>query len=133
MIAHDLQTREKFYFICNDWLALDKSDASIERILPVATSKQKADMKYLIEKQTKQNMSDGHLWFSIIARPVTSSFSRTDRLTCALVLLYLTMMMNIMYYNLDKSTSNGSAVVVGPLQLSQSLVIKKCSCKIFEA
>ena len=47
-ILHDLQTREKFYFICNDWLALDQSDGQIERLLPVATQQQRTEMKYLI-------------------------------------------------------------------------------------
>lgn len=121
VIAHDLQTREKFYFICNNWLALDKSDGQIDRILPVATSKQKTDLTYLMEKQTKQRLSDGHLWVSIAARPSESAFSRTDRLTCAFVLLCLTMLMNIMYYGMATGSDTNS-LVVGPFSLSQTQV-----------
>ena len=121
IIIHDLQTREKYYFICNDWLALDKSDGLIDRNLPVASDKQRNEIKYLIEKQTKQNFSDGHLWFSILARPTLSSFTRVDRLTCCFVLLYLTMLMNILYYERDESSTAGS-LQIGPLSISPSQV-----------
>ena len=63
------------------------------------------------------------MWFSIIARPTTSSFSRTERLTCAYVLLCGTMLMNIMYYEQDQTTTSSSALVVGPLVLTQSQIV----------
>ena len=121
IIVHDLQTREKFYFICNKWLSVDDDDCVIDRTLPAAGSKQKTELKYLIEKQTKEKMSDGHLWFSILARPPLSSFTRTDRLTCCIVLLFLTMLMNIMYYEQDKSVNTG-ALQIGPFSLTQAQV-----------
>lgn len=122
IIVHDLQTREKFYFICNTWLSFDKGDGQIQRILPVAGSMQKVELKYLAEKQTKEKLRDGHLWFSIFARPALSSFTRTDRLTCCFVLLYITMLINIMYYEQDKSSSSGQ-LTLGPLSLSKTQVI----------
>lgn len=122
IIVHDLQNREKFYFICNNWLGVDKSDGLIDRILFLATKKEKTDLSYLMEKQTKEKLSDGHLWFSIVARPPQSSFSRTDRLTCAFVLLCLTMLMNIMYYGMGSSSSSTNQIVIGPFSLSQTQV-----------
>ena len=81
-----------------NWLAVEKDDGLIGRVLFVACEQQKTQIKYLIKKQAKQNMSDRHLWFSIFARPVHSSFTRLDRVTCAFVLLFLTMLINILYY-----------------------------------
>ena len=121
VIVHDLQTREKYYFICNKWLAVDKDDGLVDRILPAAGDKQKTELRYLIEKQTKEKMSDGHLWFSIMARPTLSSFTRTDRLTCCFVLMYLTMMVNILYYEQDQSVNTGS-LRIGPFSISQAQV-----------
>ena len=106
IIVHDLQTREKSYFICNKWLALDKEDGSIDRILPISLSKQKKEFKYLYEKETKDKFRDGHLWLSLFTRPLHSSFTRTDRLTCCFVLLYMTMLMNIMYYDTQSDDSS---------------------------
>jgi chromate transport protein ChrA len=48
------------------------------------------------------------LWFSVFERPVQSSFTRLDRLTCCFVLLSISMLMNILYYGVNtKSSSNG--------------------------
>ena len=124
-IVHDLQTREKSYFVCENWLAVDTSDGMIERILPITTRKQKTQIKFLLEKNTKASMSDNHLWFSIFARPIMSSFNRTERLTCCFVLLFSTMLMNIMYYDQDKSTTRPGDLVVGPFTFTQSQVHKQ--------
>lgn len=121
IIVHDLQTRDKHWFICEKWLALDKQDGKIERILPVAGEKQKQDIKYLIQKQTKFNLSDNHLWLSIVTRPPLSSFSRIDRLTCCFVLLLLSMLVNILYYDVNKTTKTNS-MKIGPFMLSSQQV-----------
>lgn len=124
IIVHDLQNRDKFYFICNDWLAVDQSDGKINRLLPVATRKQQTELKYLMEKETKQKMSDGHLWFSILARPITSPFTRTDRVTCAFVLLCITMLVNILYYEqASNSSSTSNQLVVGPFNFSSTQIV----------
>jgi hypothetical protein len=108
-----LQTRDKFYFICEKWLSIDKDDCVLERTLPVCYDKEKTNFKYLLSKQTKENLSDSHLWFSIFARPVQSSFTRLDRLTCCFVLLSLSMVMNILYYGMDNSAKQ-DGLQIGP-------------------
>ena len=70
VILHDLQTRERNYFICEKWLALDRDDSQIERVLNVSSNEDKTKFKYILSKQTKEKLSNDHLWFSIFARPV---------------------------------------------------------------
>ncbi len=113
IIVHDLQTRQKFYFLCNDWLAVEKSDGRIDRCLFVAGERQKTQIKFLIQKQSKEKLKDNHLWLSIFTRPVQSSFTRLDRVTCCFVLLYITMLMNIMYYGVVNSSNSSSGLKVG--------------------
>jgi hypothetical protein len=98
IIVHDLQTREKYYFLCQDWLAVEKSDGKIERELFVACEPQKKELKYYIQKESKQILNDSHLWLSVFTRPVQSSFSRMDRVTSCFVFLYLSALLNIFYY-----------------------------------
>ena len=100
-------------FLCEKWLAIDKDDCAIERILPISMSKEKTQFKYLLSSQTKNKLSDDHLWFSVFARPVQSSFSRLDRLTCCFVLLAISMLMNILYYGMDNSPTN-DGLKLGP-------------------
>jgi succinate dehydrogenase/fumarate reductase cytochrome b subunit len=125
LIITDLSSRLKFYFICDDWLAVDKSDGSLQRVLSSCGDKQKLDLKYLINKQTKMNMSDNHLWFSLWAKPVTSTFSRLQRLTCCFVLLCLSMLMNIVYYQSkqNSTTDNPNSLKIGEMTLTPEQVI----------
>ena len=118
IIVHDLQTREKFYFICQDWLAVEKSDGKIERELFIACDAQKTEMKFLIKKQTKHDIKDLHLWYSIFARPVQSTFTRLDRVTCCFVLLYISMLINILYYGAANESNTSSGIHLGPLNIT---------------
>ncbi len=121
VIVHDLQTRAKYYFICEKWLALDRDEGVVDRILPVAGDKQKTNFRYLLEKQTTEKLRDGHLWFSIFARPTLSTFTRFDRLTCCFVLLYVTMLVNIMYYGVA-AADKANTLDIGPMRISQTQV-----------
>jgi polycystin 1L2 len=120
-IAIDLQTKEKFYFLCEKWLAVDKDDGMIDRVLPASGDLQKKKFKYLLKKQAKYKITDGHLWISVFARPAMSSFTRIDRLTCCFVFLFINMLMNIMYYDTDKN-SNPNGLKIGPLYITPEQV-----------
>ncbi len=123
VIITDLTTHKKFFFVCERWLAVEKDDGLIERILPAAGDKEKNDLKYLVKKETKEKLSDSHLWFSLIARPVPSSFGRLDRLTCVFVLLCISMLANILYYGTDNSV-NPNALNIGPFTLTPQQVFE---------
>jgi polycystin 1L2 len=111
IIVHDLQTRQKFYFICYDWLAVEKSDGKIERELFVTCEPQKTELKYLLKKNAQHNIKDSHVWLSIFNRPMQSSFTRLDRVTCCFVLLYLTMLLNIIYYTSSDDVESNSRFI----------------------
>ena len=121
VIVNDLQTKQKFYFICKKWLGVDKDDGMIERMIPVSGEMQKREFNYLLAKEGTRSISDGHLWLSIFARPVYSAFSRVERITCCFVLLYISMMMNIIYYGYDNELSK-DCIVIGPFYLTTKQV-----------
>ncbi len=99
IIVKDLHTKEKFYFLCQNWLAVENGDGKVERGLFVAFDKQKTELKYLMERQAKTYLNDKHLWLSVFKKPVQSSFSRLDRVTCVFVFHYVSMALNILYYD----------------------------------
>jgi polycystin 1L2 len=98
IIVNDLQTNEKFYFICEQWLAVEKEDGKLVRYLFVACEPQRTELKYLLQKQARESLTDSHLWLSIFNRPVYSSFKRLERVTCGFVFIYISMLLNILYY-----------------------------------
>ena len=50
--------------MCDDWLAVDQSDGSIERVLQVSSDGEIANFRRIFSSSTKRDFSDGHLWFS---------------------------------------------------------------------
>ena len=114
---------KSYYFINEKWLAIDKDDGKIERLLACCGDKQINDFKYLLKSRTKENLSDNHLWYSLIARSVYSAFNRLDRLTCCFVLLNMSMLLNILYYDINNSTGSANGLIVGPFSLTPEQVI----------
>ena len=83
----------------------------IERVVPVAGRSELTSFGHLFYSKTRRNLSDGHIWFSIFTRPVKSKFTRVQRTTCCLSLLFCTMMANILFYNQDFEAMEGNQVL----------------------
>ncbi|UJR11342.1 hypothetical protein I4U23_015523 [Adineta vaga] len=131
LIIRDLQTMDKYHFICQRWLAVEKDDGKIERVLSVASELEKRQFSFVLAKQTYHSVSDGHLWFSIFSRPPSNRFTRVQRCTCCFVLLFLSMFLNIMYYDLsneDKSTKSTSmsfgSLYITPQQIIIGMIVE---------
>ncbi|UJR06650.1 hypothetical protein I4U23_010936 [Adineta vaga] len=125
LIVRDLRTMEKYHFICQRWFAVEKDDGKIERILPVAGELEKHQFSYVLTKRTYHSVSDGHLWFSIFSRPPSTQFTRVQRCTCCFVLFFISMFLNIMYYDLSneaKSTKSNS-LSFGSLSITPQQII----------
>ncbi|CAF0948943.1 unnamed protein product [Adineta ricciae] len=110
LIIRDLQTMQKFHFICQRWLAVEKDDGKIERLLPIATEMEKSTFSYVLAKKSYHSISDSHLWFSIFSRPPSSKFTRVQRCTCCFVLIMVSMFLNIMYYDLTNEAKTNTAM-----------------------
>ncbi|KAK3767525.1 hypothetical protein RRG08_003958 [Elysia crispata] len=118
----DLQTDTRQIFIANKWLALEEDDGQIDRIIPIAGKEQLEDFSYHFSERSKRDFVDGHLWFSVVARPPSSRFTCVQRVACCLCLLFMTMLTNAMFYNTQgsSSTSTTSSFNFGPFSLSPS-------------
>ncbi|VDI78620.1 Hypothetical predicted protein [Mytilus galloprovincialis] len=114
MQIEDLQTGDKYFFVCENWLSLDDDDGLIDRMIPVAGRAELTSFNYLFWTKTKYSLADGHLWFSIFKRPAKSNFTRIQRLTCCLSLLFATMVTSIAFYKSDEG-SNPKEYGVGPI------------------
>ncbi|CAF1000565.1 unnamed protein product [Adineta steineri] len=123
IIVRDLQTLDKFYFISQQWFAVEKDDGRIERTLPIASDAEKQEFSYVLSKKAYHSISDGHLWFSIFSRPPSNKFTRVQRCTCCFVLFFTSMLINIMYYDLSNeanasSETHNGALSIGPFYIA---------------
>ncbi|CAF4530204.1 unnamed protein product, partial [Rotaria sp. Silwood2] len=122
----DLQTGEKSYFICNNWLAVEKGDGLVDRIIPLASMKELRSFAHLFTESIKKKLSDGHLWFSVFSRPVRSNFTRLQRISCCMSLLFCTMISNAMFYRQDTQTTVNKAGVlmkIGPIEFTLTQIV----------
>lgn len=122
VIIRDTQTEEQYIFACDRWFAVEKEDGSVSRVLQVSDSKELTSFGILFRTKTSKDMFDGHLWISVVAKPSKSKFTRVQRLTCCMSLLFSAMITNAMFYNIGNEPDT-STVTLGPLTFSVKQIV----------
>ena len=112
----------RFIFLCNRWLAVDEDDGEIDRFLPVASKKNILSFTNLFSDNTRQKVAEDHLWFSVLFRPQYSNFTRVQRATCCLCLLFLTMIANAMFYGQGGKAAGTASLQIGPLRFNLGML-----------
>ncbi|XP_032832766.2 uncharacterized protein LOC116955660 isoform X2 [Petromyzon marinus] len=121
VVLLDIQTNEQFYFVCNNWLAVDQGDGRVSRDITVSDHQTVFDSKRLFSSTVKSNYAEGHLWSSIFFRPSKSNFSRVERLSSCVSLLFLMMIVNAMWFETD--TGQASTPQIGPFTYGELFVM----------
>ena len=109
------------YFICDNWLGVEKGDGLVDRVVPLASSKELKSFAHLFTQSVKKKFSDGHLWYSVFSRPVRSNFTRLQRVSCCISLLFCTMISNAMFYRQDtqgRVNQAGVLMKIGPIEFT---------------
>ncbi|XP_041858595.1 polycystic kidney disease protein 1-like 2 [Melanotaenia boesemani] len=105
VMVQDLQTQQKWHFLCNSWLAIDIGDCCLDKVFPVSTEMDLKRFSNLFFMKTAKDFSDGHLWYSVINRPPSSNFTCVQRVSCCFSLLLCTMLTSIMFYGIPTDPS----------------------------
>lgn len=115
--------------MCDRWLAVEHDDGKIERTLSPADAEELTRFNLLFQTEVRKNLTDSHIWFSVVKRPARSNFTRVQRLSCCLCILLTTMLASAMFYGRGPSLS--STVKVGPFRFSvQQLFIAVMSSMV---
>ncbi|XP_048589739.1 polycystic kidney disease protein 1-like 2 isoform X2 [Nematostella vectensis] len=104
-----------YHFLCSRWFAVEHDDGQIHRTISVASKGDIETFSHLFYHASHKNITDGHLWFSVFTRPAKSRFTRVQRLSCCLTLLYCAMLANAMFYGLGNESNPAFTVRAGPL------------------
>ncbi|NWW84430.1 PK1L2 protein, partial [Rhynochetos jubatus] len=102
VLVHDLAWDQKWYFLCNSWLAIDIGECVLDKVFPVATEQDMKKFSNLFFMKTSKGFQDGHIWYSVFSRPPRSSFTRAQRVSCCFSLLLCTMLTSIMFWGVPK-------------------------------
>ncbi|XP_078671724.1 polycystin-1-like protein 2 [Branchiostoma floridae x Branchiostoma belcheri] len=112
VIVRDLQSGETNSFLCDQWLSLDRGDGRISRILPSSTEQDLSSF-HLFTSKAVDGFRNEHIWLSIFFCPSGSHFSRVQRLSCGLCVVYTTMIANAMWYRTEDSLEQNNVVNLG--------------------
>uniref|UniRef100_A0A3P8WV34 Polycystic kidney disease 1 like 2a n=1 Tax=Cynoglossus semilaevis TaxID=244447 RepID=A0A3P8WV34_CYNSE len=115
VIVQDLETGQKWHFLCNSWLAVDVGECSLDKVFPVATEIDLKKFSNLFFMKTAKDFSDGHIWFSVVSRPPCSTFTRVQRVSCCFSLLLCTMLTSIMFWGIPTDPSD--SIIMFPINL----------------
>ena len=111
----------RYVFRCDEWLAKDQSDGRIERVLSTKTEGEgKMDTGNLFQTNMQTSILNDHILFSAFYRKSKSTFTRVQRISCFVSILYLTMISNAMYYKTEENATPASALTIGPISISMN-------------
>jgi polycystin 1L2 len=103
---------------------VEKGDGLTDRVLGIACNKDITQFKHLFTQSVKKKFTDNHLWFSVFSRPTKSNFTRLQRISCCMSVLFCTMIANAMFYKAEPSSVQ-PLVKLGPLKFTMAQVIKQ--------
>lgn len=122
VMVHDLNADRKFLFLNDNAIAVEEGDGSLERLLAIAGPEDMKSFNHLFFSTTQKNITDSHIWFSVFIRPPKSRFTRVQRLSCCLTLLYCTMVTNAMFYRVGGEADPSTTIHIGPFAFSPSQI-----------
>lgn len=112
----DIQTKEKWHFIANRWLAVEKGDGGIDMELRSASNDELLDFKNVLHSRAQKALGDSHLWVSIFTKAPHDQFTRCQRLSCCMSIIFGAMVTGAMFYRFGSKSTD--VFHFGPLKMS---------------
>ena len=101
VILHDLQTGEKFRFLADRWLAIDRDEFTSEIQVPSSPVDAPSPKGFLMKTGFFNMLRDDHVFWSVFSRPIRSRFTRVQRTCVSCATLFLAMITNAMWWVTD--------------------------------
>ena len=115
----DRQTEEQWVFPVNRWLAVEKDDGLIE---VTVSNKTLSTFSSQFRWRFGRKIADSHLWMSVFGKASSSTFTRVQRASCCLSVLFSAMIANAMFYNIG-GKSDAAAIHVGPFKFTLRQIV----------
>ena len=96
-------------------MTLDKDDGKIQKALVALDPTAVPPFGTKLYETCRENVTEDHLWLSVMLRPDESSFTRLQRMYCCFMILFLAMITNAMFFGQNNSVGQ---IKFGPLKFS---------------
>ena len=118
----DCQTGQHSIFTCYRWLALERDDGKTTRALySESVEGSEMEFKRKFTMLQKNGFADEHLWWSVVSKQPSNSFTRVQRASCCCCFLFLYMVTSAMFYGTENV--NQQAITIGPFKVTPSQII----------
>lgn len=106
------------------WLDVAEEDGKVNVMLRPANDQDMASFSKVFNTKLRKGICDNHLWFSVAYRPPRSPFTRLQRLSCCLSLLFSFMVATAMFYGSTPQPGDPSGdFQMGPIKLNMRTII----------
>lgn len=111
-------------FLPARWLDVADEDGKVDLFLRPASEEDMVSFKKRFNRKIHEGICDNHLWFSVAYRPPRSQFTRLQRISCCLSLLFSFMVVTAMFYGSDPQPGDTSKnLEMGPIKVNLRTVI----------
>ena len=101
-----------------------EEDGKIDVLFRPANDNDMISFKKVFNTKLRKGICDNHLWFSVAYRPPRSPFTRLQRLSCCLSLLFSFMVATAMFFGATPQPGDSSDdFQIGPLKLNMRTLI----------
>ena len=112
----DVQNGDCSISECRRWMAVEKEDGNIERVLRMRDAGNSARFAKHIYSRAVTNLTEEHVWLSVVTKHPQERFTRVQRISCCLSFLYLSMLTSAMFYR--EGPVKDIPVTIGPVKLT---------------
>ena len=120
----------RYRFHCGKWFSLTKGDGKLYKNVPALEDEHLKSFQTLIKDHTKLNLFEGHTWVSVFSRPNRSRFTRVQRLSTCLSVLFLAMVTSAMWYGTSTTDATDKGITIGPLRFTYQQLFISFMCSI---
>ncbi|XP_041671972.1 polycystin-1 [Cheilinus undulatus] len=152
VVVWDPQTDHMFFFLLEDWLAVEnQKNSTVEKEVLASCPMELSQFRRVFSSQLMFGMVERHLWLSLWECPAQSRFTRSQRVLCSALMLHLYLALGVLWYRavgVEGSSEPVSAellvnvetVAVGmtvallvfPLQCCLCFLFRKCQSQVAE-
>ncbi|XP_019621921.1 PREDICTED: uncharacterized protein LOC109468117 [Branchiostoma belcheri] len=122
-LVRDIEKDVVSYFCCHDWLAEDKGDGEVQRVVHETPKEELSSFSNVFTEATSNLFYDQQLWTSVIATSPGSSFTQAQRLSCCFTLLNTMMLASAMWYQTDDTTDDTRVYNLGVARFTAEIVV----------
>ncbi|KAH3817413.1 hypothetical protein DPMN_118947, partial [Dreissena polymorpha] len=125
--VYDAHTKQAYSFIAEKWLSVE---TEVFVNMNAKSENEPIEFESRFFYQTRDRLSESHMWVSIFYRPQISPFTRVQRLSCALVYISLTMIANAMFYRTEADYEIPPLIQAGPFRFTEQQTSVSIICAL---